>query len=443
MSIKQGLIKNSAFNLGSYVYILITSFFSISVLLNNLGRDAFGAYLLFASLIPLLSVMDLGISAAVIRRLSLPTLQEDERNKIWQTSFFIYIVQALAASVLAFVILILFSNTPVLSILDRQTLIYSSTILSVIVFVNQLNNHFLNIPQANQQFDIFNSKTLLVGSGNTVFSALLSGYIPRIDVILGLQLCFHIITTIYMIFYCRQFFARHFWPKYHKLISKDLFSFGLKNFVGIIATQIEVQFSKYALGSMLSAVAVTAYSIPQNIIFKGAGLVNQISQAVYPLSASLLNKERIGKLKKLILVLQGLILLGGAIAIFLSFIIGKQFLLWWLKDPVVVKSAYPILKVLSFYFVLIALTPIPTVVSQSIGKPQVPSFFAVLTTLIEIVATLILIPMMGIIGAAYGALISSVFTVPVFMIVFWGLFQKEVKKTQQAIFASQSSSLID
>lgn len=131
------------------------------------------------------------------------------------------------------------------------------------------------------------------------------------------------------------------------------------------------------------------------------------------------------------LSIQGITFLGGILAIILSFSIGKPFLLWWLKDEIVVEMAYPVLKIMSIYFLFNALTPIPSVILQSIGKPQVASFFAILTTVIDAIAMIILIPKLGAMGAAYSTLLSSIITVPAVLIVTWILFNREVKKTIQ------------
>ena len=341
-------------------------------------------------------------------------------------------MQAALLCATAFIALIALGKyVPALASLPESSLTLATVIISLTVFVNQLNIHFLNLAQANQRFDIFNYKTLLVGSANTVFAALLSFVSPRIDSLFLLQLVFHLLTAIFVIRYCYSFFPSHsFWPRLHRGIFYDLLGFGLKNFVGTLAGQIEVQFSKFALGSLVSAAAVTAYSIPQSIVVKGAGIVSQVAQAVFPLSASLLAKDRIIKLRQLLFLLQGLVFLGGVTAIVISLLYGRQFLSWWLKDPVVVGEAFPILSILSFYFLLTSLTPIPTVVIQSLGKPQIPSLFAVATAVIEIIAALLLIPSYGVSGVAYGALISSAITVPTFLLVFYVLFQKEIKRTQ-------------
>lgn len=435
MSIKNSLIKNTGFNMAGYLYLLIASFFSISILLGNLGRDTFGVYLFLVSIIPLASVFDFGISSAVVRRLSLPNISKEEKVSTWKTSFSLFLGISVALSLVVLGLLLYLTRTLSIFVnIDSVTLNWCVAILTITVFINHINSHFLSLPQAEQRFDIFNSKTLLVGSANTILSALLSFVYPNIAILFLLQLVFHIFTLIFMAIYSYKIFpGKNFLPGYEKKEGKGIINFGLKNFVGAIANQIDVQISKYALGTLSSASAITAFSIPQNIVLKGAGVISQIAQVVFPLSSSLLEKSRIEKLKKLVLGIEVFTFICGLAAIFLSYTFGYQFLLWWLKDTVVVNIAFPILKILSFYFLITALTPIPSVLIQSIGKPQVTSFFAVLTAIADGIGMFVLIPIHGALGAAYATLLGSILTVPPFLIVTWIYFVAEVKKTQSQV----------
>ena len=418
MSIKKSLIKNTGYNLGGYLYLLLASFFSISILLNNLGRDVFGVYIFLSSFIPLAAVFDFGISNAVIRKLSLPNLDREERVRTWKTSHALFVALALILSVVVICLLLYLSKTmPIFVHLDRNILNWSILLISLIVFVNHLDNHFLNLTQAEQRFDLFNTKTLLVGTANSFVSAIISGFFPNIAYLYAAQLIFHFVTLILMIRHSQKSFSgQDFAPAYDKQTGKELLSFGIKNFIGTLAGQVESQFSNFILGAMVSARAITSFNIPQSIVAKGAGVVSQFAQAFFPLSASLLEKDRIKKLRTLVLGIESLVLIGGVSAVLLTFMIGEQFLLWWLKDPVVVQTAFPVLKILSFYFLLASLTPIPTVLLQGLNKPQVPSFFAVLTVVLEIAFALFLVPKFGTIGMAYSFLLSVTISIPPFLI---------------------------
>ena len=82
MSIKKALIKNTAFNLFGYVYLLFISFFSIALMLKNMGSSMFGLYIFLSSFVPLASVFDFGISLATVRELAYPQNTQREKNKI-------------------------------------------------------------------------------------------------------------------------------------------------------------------------------------------------------------------------------------------------------------------------------------------------------------------------------------------------------------------------
>jgi O-antigen/teichoic acid export membrane protein len=433
MSAKKLLIKNSSLNLIGYGYLLIASFFSISILLNHLGRDLFGLYLFLAAIVPLASVFDLGLGNACVRRLSLSETTEDEKQKTWRTSLFIYLI---LATLLFFIIILLsyifFDKITIFQITPKITIYLSIVVLAITVFINHLNSCFLNLAQAHQRFDIFNLKTLFVGTANTLLSAFTSYFTTEIYLIFLVQLIFHLVTLGFLIRYFLTHQTRHqLIPQYDKTTSRALINFGVRDFVGTLSSQIEAQFSKYALGTLISAAAISAFTIPQTIVLKAAGAVSQIAIAFFPFSTSLLKKEKIKKLTQFILTVELLTLLGGLIAVFLTYNYTESFLLWWLKDPVIVSLSFPILKIMVLYFLLIALTPIPTVIVQAINYPQVSSFFSLLTTAIEIFLILYLIPIYSIIGVAYAALISATITVPPFLIIVAILLRKKFKQLEQ------------
>jgi len=433
MSAKKTLIKNSSINLVGYIYLLFASFFSISILLNNLGREVFGVYVFLAAIIPLASVFDLGLGNAVVRRLSLPETSPEEKKQIWQTSFFLYLLFGLLISLTVLIIFTFFTNQlAILQKIPAASLSISVVILSLIVLINHLNACFLNLAQARQRFDIFNLKTLLVGSANTIFSAILSNFTTNLSNLFLLQLIFHFLTLIFLFRYAlNSLKLKEILPQFNRHTTKNLINFGIRDFVGTLSSQFEAQFGKYALGTMISASAVAAYSIPQTIVLKAAGAISQIAIAFYPFGSSLLNKEKIYKLKRFIFAIEALTLIGGLLAIFITFSFGEDFLLWWLKDPVIVSLSYPILKIMVFYFCLVALTPIPTAVVQSLNYPQVSSFFALLTTSVEILLILYLVPQYSIMGVAYATLIAASISVPPFLITAAILLRRKTKQLEQ------------
>jgi len=421
MSIKKTLIKNSSYNLVSYAYLAVASLISIPIILNSLGGELYGSYILFNGIVLVAATFDLGLSQATIRWLSLPKINQATRVNTWKTSLFFFYILAALLSFITFILLRFFLiDLPAFTPINPDQYLLATVIASGIVLINHLNIAFLTIPQAHQRFDIYNTRTIIVGTANTLITAWLSTKTNNIAVLLGLQLIFHLSAFITLLSYSRhQLGANPLIPKLHKQLSKELLGFGGKNFVTNIANQIRVQFSNFILGGLIGPVAVTAFSIPQNLIIKAAGAISQVTLAFFPLSTSLTSPERFPKLKRLIIQLQVVIFLLGIIQVFIVYQYGYQILTLWLNNPEVVIQAYPVLKILSWFFLLTILTPIPTAVFESLNKPQIPAIIASLNTILTI-GLIFFISNQSNIGSsslipAYATLYSSIILVPIFL----------------------------
>ena len=97
--------------------------------------------------------------------------------------------------------------------------------------------------------------------------------------------------------------------------------------------------------------------------------------------------------------------------------IGYSFLSWWLKEPTLVSLVYAVLNVFVWYLLVLILTPLPSSMLDSHGRPELTSLFAFVTTTIEIVLALILFPHYGLMAPIIGALIAAILTTPVLLLV--------------------------
>ncbi|MBU1200155.1 polysaccharide biosynthesis C-terminal domain-containing protein [Patescibacteria group bacterium] len=419
MSIKKTLLKNSSINLLGYGYLLLLSFFAIPMLLKSLGADTFGVYLVYAGLIPLASTLNFGLTTALVRYLSLPSISKHKKTLYWQTCLWQFIVLSLAVFLLSLLINLLVINKLV------PVSLLTSILISLIIFVNHLSQPFQTLPQVDQNFAFYNLRNLIVGTGTTILTAFLALYYPSLPHIFAFQLVLHIITGLVFFKYAtNKFTGKNVWPKFSRPASNKLINFGFKNFIGSLASQLRNQFSKFALAGMLNPQAVTIFTIPQTIIIKAAGAISQLTLSFFPLSTSLSSKERIGKLQKLILGIQGLVLFLGILQVYVVHQFGLSFLIFWLKDVDLATKGFSVLKILSIFFVLTSLTPIPSVVLDGINKPQIPSMFAVSSAVLNIILIFLLTPQYGFLGPAYATTISSIVVAPLFLITFTVIFKR-------------------
>lgn len=429
MSLKKTLVKNTSFNLFSYFFLAIASLITIPILLKNLGAGNFGLYVLLNSVIPLVSVLDLGIGAAALRAMSLPDVTKEESNHLWRNSFSLYLGTGIFASLISFIVLVLMGHFPSFRTFTSTYLLMVIIVQVLTIMADRVSTHLLILPQARQKFEIFSLRNIIVGSGNTIFTAILSFYTPDILSLFILQLCFYIGGAIFLWVYCQRYYSPlSVRPQFTRTTVNKLLNFGLKNTVGKVASQFESQLSKIMIGGLVSATAAGVFSIPQTLIIKGAGAVSQLSLSLFPLSASLTKKDRIAKLKKLIILLELLILVIGIAVIVFIYSFGGILLTLWLKNPQVEVLALPLLKILSWYFALTTLSVIPSTVLDSINLPHIPSFFAVLTLVVEAAFLFWLLPTFGLEGAALAITLAAAITVPSLLAVFAYNFSKFEKK---------------
>ena len=386
----------------------------------------FGVYLIFAGMVSLASTFNLGLTNALVRYLSLPTVSKSNKLRYWQTCFSQFIVLSIVVFFLSLLVnLLVVSKLNLGHLLPQSSILATSLLISLIIFVNHLIQPMLVLPQVDQKFVFFNLRNLIIGSGTTLLTAFLSSYYPSLPHLFAFQLVLYIIAaSIFLKYAVNKFTFAKVWPKFHKDKAKKLTNFGLRSFVGNVANQLRNQSSRFVLAGMLNPQAVTIFSIPQNIVMKILGGISQLTLSFFPLSASLSSKERIGKLQKLILGIQGLVLVLGIFQVYLVYQFGFQFLIFWIKDITLAAQAFSVLKILSIFFLFTGLTPIPSVVLDGINKPQIPSMFAVFTAILDIALIFLLTPQYGFLGPAYAATISSIVATVLFLISFTIIFTR-------------------
>lgn len=420
MSKRYTLAKNSALNLLGYGYVLIASFFSIPILLDSLGVEGFGLYTLIVSIVPLASSLDLGLTGAVVRKLALPNLSKNERWTTMLSSVQLFLSLAIFLGVMIF-LLVYYGGSliTVVAEIPKFVLRAIALLLGAIVGVNMFSHHYISVLQGHQRFDLYNLRVLIVGTATTLVSAYIAKVNGGIVPILMAQFVFYVLTLIVlMLAVAKVTHDRTFslWP-YSRSSLRDLTGYGLRYFVGHIAGRVRIYASRYYLGATVSGAAVALYTIPQSIVNQMLGALQQVGTALFPIGASLSSKKGISKIRKLLTSLELWILLFGLVQIVVVRMVGRQFLMWWLKNPQVTPQAFAVWKIMSVFFVVTALSPMVSNVLSALNYPEIPSVFSVYTMIIQLMLLFILVPKMGIVGAAYAELGSAVIVVPIFLIV--------------------------
>jgi O-antigen/teichoic acid export membrane protein len=200
-------------------------------------------------------------------------------------------------------------------------------------------------------------------------------------------------------------------------IFRQFIVFGLKGFLGRISGQIDLNAGKYVLISAPPASQITAFALPQSLVYRAAGLVTQTATAFFPLASSLSHPEKRKTLKSMYHTLQIMLFITAVCVAVFVYAYGDVFLNWWLKDPVLTSSTSLPFKIMSLFFILLSLSSLPSTIVDSLGHPEYTSYIAFSNSLLNISLLILLVPGRGAYGAALASLFALLITLPILLIV--------------------------
>lgn len=396
------LTRATLWNIAGYLYLIVSSFIATPVLIKYLGIEIFAQYGLIVATVTLVSAINLGLPQAVTRALARDYLFSPRRQTLWATSSILFITTGLAAGSIAVFVSHLFH-------VPSDALPY----IFCLALINNLVAHYTTLPQAEGHFGYYNTKTFIVGSGNTLLAAYLSSLGQGIISILVGQLVCYFVSLFVLAYFSLKFFPHPRKGVPSKIIAYKLINFGIKNQIGTIIGQVEGQYSKYLLAG-LSPILFSAFVIAQGLVYKVAGGIAQVASALYPALA----RSTQSSIRPLYYRLQVTLFLAGLFGAFLYHLIGYDFLSWWLHSLELVNLVDSIMTTFVWYLALLLLTPLASTVLDSRGHPELTSLLALSTTVIEIVVAMILFPVYGLMAPVYGALAGAlIMTIPLLLTV--------------------------
>lgn len=391
------LARATTWNIAGYLYLIVASLISTPILVHSLGVTQFAQYGLIIATLVLVSSFDLGLPQAVVRALAREYKSFAKRQTIWATSSILFTLTGLLSGVVATTIISRFNHTPELLLTTFALALMTSVV-----------GHYSTLPQAEGHFGYFNAKTFIVGTGNTLLAAYFaySGY--GILTILVSQLACYFLSLLVLAYFSLKFFPRPMDGRPSRTVATSLVSFGIKNQVGKVAGQIQAQYSKYLLSSV-SPLSLSSYLIATGLVQKLSGGIAQLATAIYPASA---RKSNISSLRGLYYRLQIGLFALGVLGVGIYHVIGLPFLTWWLHAPELVSLVDQVMQVLIWYFAILVTTPLASSILDSQGRPEITSFFAFVTTAIEITLALLMFTTYGLFAPVYASLIAIILTTP-------------------------------
>jgi O-antigen/teichoic acid export membrane protein len=382
------------------VSILLFNFATTFLLFRIFSLKEVGVWGLFLMIVSVIEVARSGlIQNGLIRFLSISP--SDEHSKIISASFSLNIILSV------FTILLIVSGSQflcvnVLKAPSLETLLYYY-ILTTLLLLPYFQ--FLYIQQANLDFKgvfwvvMSRQGTFFLG----VVTIYILGYKPTMLNLVHLQTFAAFVGMIAGYFFARKFFT--FTLEINRAWIKKLFNFGKFGFVTNLSTIISGGMDQAMLSNMISTSAVALQRAALQITNVVEVPTNAMADIVFPQSARRMNQDGQGGVNYLY---------QKSVSVTLSIIVPFLIVVFLFPDFIITiitgggeyLQSKAILQVTVLYAVLIPFDRLGGTIFDSTGRQKLNFYLQILNVCTNFLSNLFFITKFGIIGAAYGTLVT-------------------------------------
>lgn len=184
----ENAFKNMTIGIGSQLIILLTSFISRTIFIQQLGAEFLGINGLYINILAVLSLAELGIGNVMVYSLYGPVAEKDEAKIYALLNFYKKTYRKIALAVLIIGVCLI----PLLDIITNGDIVYQELVLYYILFLlNSIVSYFVAYKAALINVD---QKIYIIQKLNTIFT------LTR-DIF---QITFLLITQSYILYLCIQ-----------------------------------------------------------------------------------------------------------------------------------------------------------------------------------------------------------------------------------------------
>ncbi|MEX1239022.1 MAG: oligosaccharide flippase family protein [Cyclobacteriaceae bacterium] len=391
-------IKAGAFSIGSRFSILIFGFGSFYFLIRSLSQPEFGAWSLFLGMTAIIEMSKNGLIQNAMIKFLHANPDADSAKVISAT----WIINLLFSSII-FAILISFSGllSRVFEVPEIEPMFwYYGITLALLVPYSQFNY----IQQSEFSFSgIFLSSIARQGS---FFLAILAIFILHVKIsIVSLVLIQSFCTFIGLIvafFSARSFLTFSF--KFDWLMLKNIFQFGKYVMGTNLCSLFFKNIDQFSIGYFLNPSAVALYNSALRLSNLIEYPATSVAEVVYPHTTTRIHADGESVSRSIYEKSVGLTLALTVPIVIVTFLF-SDFIIYIIAGPKYAASA-EILRVTILFGLITPFNRQFGVTMDSSGRPQLNFGLLVFGLIVNIINNIIFIKLFGLIGAAYGTLLS-------------------------------------
>jgi O-antigen/teichoic acid export membrane protein len=408
----KSFITNSIWNVLATFWGIIVAFLLTPYLVNKIGEDHYGLYMLLMSVAGLMGIVNLGLGEATVRYVSLYYSRSDIDgiNRVVGSTLLTYLLTGIIAGCFLFFFAENISGWLSVSNDDKEL---SVSIIKLTAFnfgLSFIIGVYAAIPQAILRFDV-SSKIAIFQNifqvGGTV-GYLVLGYGLYHIVLWGvISVLFTQITN--MIVAKRLLPGLTLFPVISRSGLREVFSYGIFSSVNGIIALLSAHIDRILLAAFVNPAAVAALSVPRQILDKGGALVQSSSSVIFPKVSTMSDYKEIRK----IFHISSWVMITFTMAMFTpGIVLFPKFLSAWINPEFAIKSAF-IAQLLTAAYAFRGISEPYFAVLRGTNNIKKMTIILSLTNLVSIISAVPLLYFFKLNGAGYKSLIFVWLSFPI------------------------------
>jgi len=376
------------------------------IIVSKIGSENFGLLNLSFSVISFLAMIFLlGLNSGVLRYVSY-YLGKNDKERIKGTVLAALKICGIIGVVIL-ILLVIFSNYIAIEIFKKPELASIIRILALMMPLIILTEIFVSTFLSYKKIEY---TTLIRDISEKIVKLILIAIFLSLGFgLIGITLSYVIsaLFTSLLLFY---FLRKDIFPVFDKRIkakynTKELLLYSLPLIMTGLLTMLQKWADTFILGIYRTASEVGVY----NIAFSSAALLVMVPTALMslftPVITNLYGRNKIKEIRKISIVVTKWIFMGN-MPLFIFLVISPKSLLKFVFSTEY-ASGYSALTILAVAYVLLSITHVYVSNLLMVKKTKLISFLVLMSTLVNIILNILLIPKYGINGAALATLVSS------------------------------------
>ena len=408
---KKSVLVSVFSNWASLVLSIVIAFIVSPILVNKLGDETYGIWVIIVSITGYFSVLDFGVNTAIVRYISKYSALKDTHNSVavYSTSFALFTIIAAVVVFATGIFALFFKDIFDIQAFSREYLYIVFFLVGVDLAINLVFSVFMGTLKALQRFMELNVITMSVLIIKNVLLVYLLYHGHSLLTLAALQLIASFVRYFlqYLLIKKNYAFLTFKVGSVSRSTLRSLYNYSIYSFMIAIATKVLFFTDSIVIGSMVSVSQVTYYAIPAMLMEYLENFIWAIVSVLLPIISARDATGDIAQNKQLYLVgtKYSLLLLSPIIVVL--YLVGDDFIGLWMGENYAVPSG-AVLCILLVGHTFFLAQLIAHGILKGISRHKMLAFFLCGEALVNLGLSVWLAEDYGIVGVALGTAIPLV-----------------------------------